>query len=150
MNRAPNAVVRPAAAQVAGHRLRNLIVGGLRSLGQQSRRGHDLTGLTISALRNLLLDPRLLQRMQSTSGQALNGGDVFRGGLRDWRGTGSHGGSIHVDRTCATQTGATAEFCARHFQGIAQNPEQRRLRRNIHFPLAAVDVQSDGCHVLGV
>jgi hypothetical protein len=54
---------------------------------------------------------------------------------------------IEQERTGATETGATAKFRAGQFQRVAQNPEQRRFWRNVHLPFAAVDVQSDGCHV---
>ncbi len=38
-----------------------------------------------------------------------------------------------MHRACAAKTGAAAEFRARQLQSVAQYPEQRRLRRNIHL-----------------
>ena len=65
MNGASNAIIRSAAADVAGHGLRNLIVGGLGSFGQQRRGGHDLPALAIAALGNIFNDPGLLQSVQT-------------------------------------------------------------------------------------
>src|ERR1700719_1640837 len=103
----PNPVISSAATDVARHRLRDLLIGGLRRLCQENRRSHDLPRLTITALRDLLLDPCLLQGMQPIPRQTLDRGDVLRRDLRDGCGAGTHDRSINVDRTCATKTSAT-------------------------------------------
>src|SRR5579863_3799328 len=54
-----------------------------------------------------------------------------------------------MDRARPTKTRATAKLRARQFQRVAQHPKQGRLGCNVHLPLAAVDVQSDGCHAFG-
>ncbi len=64
MNRLANPFIGPAAAQVAIHRLRDLLIARIRRLRQQSRRRHDLPRLAVAALRNLFRNPRLLQHMQ--------------------------------------------------------------------------------------
>ena len=58
-----NAQVGPAAAQIAGHRVIDVLVARLRVRLEQRGCGHDLTGLAEPALRHAGIDPRLLQRM---------------------------------------------------------------------------------------
>ena len=62
MNRGANALVGAAAAQIAGHRRVDVGIRRLRGVRQQRRRRHDLAGLA-AALRNVQLDPGLLNRM---------------------------------------------------------------------------------------
>ncbi len=72
-----NAFIRAATAEVAVHGLRDLIVAGVRSLGQQCGCGHDLSGLAIAALRDFFVDPSLLKDVQAVGAQAFDGGDVL-------------------------------------------------------------------------
>ena len=46
---------------------------------EQRGRGHDLAGLAVAALRDVVLDPRGLQRMQFAvlAGQAFDRGDLL-------------------------------------------------------------------------
>ena len=64
LDRAVDALIGAAAADVAGHGGVDLRVGRLRRLGEERRRRHDLARLAVAALRHLLGDPRLLQRMR--------------------------------------------------------------------------------------
>ena len=66
-----NPFVRTAAAQVAVHRLCDLLIGRIRRLRQKSRRCHYLPRLAVAALRNFFGDPCLLQRVQPVRAQAL-------------------------------------------------------------------------------
>src|SRR5215210_711658 len=59
-----DALVRPAAADVAVHVLDDVFARGLRVGGKQFSRLHDLAGLAVAALRNFLGDPCLLKRMR--------------------------------------------------------------------------------------
>ena len=59
-----DAVVGHAAAQRARHALADLRVGRASGSVEQRLRGHDLAVLAEAALRHLLVDPRLLQRVQ--------------------------------------------------------------------------------------
>ncbi len=52
-----------APADVAGHMRNDLIARGARDVREQLRRFHDLAGLAIAALWDLLGDPGTLQRM---------------------------------------------------------------------------------------
>jgi len=51
------AYVCPTAAKVSTHSCIDLLVCGLRSFGQQGRGGHDLSGLTVTALGNVYILP---------------------------------------------------------------------------------------------
>src|SRR6185437_6983957 len=69
-----DALIGPAAADVAAHRLVDVVVGRLRLGGQQRRGGHDLPGLAVAALRHVALDPGELDRVRPA--QPLDGGDL--------------------------------------------------------------------------
>ena len=66
------------------HGLADLRVGRMRILVQHGLRRHDLSVLTESALRDLLIDPGLLQRVQlAVRGEPFERGDfTFDGGRR--------------------------------------------------------------------
>src|SRR5437667_814816 len=99
MNRASDALIGPAAADVAAHYIIYVGVGRLRILAQQHRGGHDLTRLAVSALRHILLDPRALQRMVEIGRKAFNRRDLFAGGARDGRDARSHGLAFEMNST---------------------------------------------------
>src|SRR6478672_3281709 len=61
VNGGADTLIRPAAAHVAGHRLVDVVVSGLRSSGQQRRGRHDLARLTVAALHDVELEPGLLK-----------------------------------------------------------------------------------------
>src|SRR5262249_45955406 len=63
LDRAHDALIGPAAADIRAHVLDNLLAGGLGILLEQVRRTHDLAGLAIAALRHSLGQPSLLHRM---------------------------------------------------------------------------------------
>src|SRR5467141_2926250 len=53
LDRRANPLVGTAAADVAGHGLVDLAIGGLRRLGEQAGRLHDLPALAVGALRDI-------------------------------------------------------------------------------------------------
>jgi hypothetical protein len=59
MNRAPDSFIRAAATEIR-HFGVDVCVCRLRLAVQQGSCRHDHSGLTVSALRNLMIDPRLL------------------------------------------------------------------------------------------
>jgi len=63
LDRGDDLVVGAAAAEVARHVLHDLLSRRAFRPGKQRRRGHDLARLAVAALRHLLGDPRLLQRV---------------------------------------------------------------------------------------
>ena len=72
-----NAVIRHAAAQRPGHPLADLRIGRIRILVQQRLGRHDLPVLAEAALRDLLVNPGLLQGVQrAVLGQSFERGDL--------------------------------------------------------------------------
>src|ERR1700733_6260057 len=74
MHGGADARIGSAAANV-GDRLRKLVVCWSRIFGKQRAYRHDHSRLAVAALRNLMFDPRLLDRGQSMRAQTLNRGD---------------------------------------------------------------------------
>src|SRR6478736_4311932 len=58
-----DAAVTGAAADVALHRLVDLVLARIGVLGEQRARGHQLAGLAIAALHHVDVEPGLLQRL---------------------------------------------------------------------------------------
>src|SRR5207302_1367593 len=85
LDRGDDLVVGAAAAEVARHVLHDLLARRVFRLREQCRGGHDLARLAVAALRHLLGDPRLLQRMIALRRQALDGGDFLALHRRDRR-----------------------------------------------------------------
>src|ERR1700748_1138229 len=106
MNCLTNAEVGSAAADVTDHRVINLRVLGRFVCREQSSGRHDLAGLAISALMNLLRDPRLLDGVLSVRAQSLNCEDSVSYGALDGGLAGTDGLSIEMNRTCATHADA--------------------------------------------
>src|SRR5436309_8262168 len=73
MNRLTNSEVCSASADIAAHRIINILVGRLRLAGQQRGGRHELPGLAVAALRHIHFHPRLLQRMRSIRRKAFDG-----------------------------------------------------------------------------
>ncbi len=79
MNGLADAEIGAAPANVAGHRVVDIVVGGFRRFAQQDGGGHDLARLAITALRHILIDPGRLERAAQLSGEALDGGHLLSG-----------------------------------------------------------------------
>src|SRR5450759_437095 len=93
--------------------------------------GHYLTGLAVAALRDVLVDPGLLHRVQilaDGSGQTLDGGDLV--GLLDLRhrhGAGVERRAVDVASASLTDINATAVLWAGDAQDVAQHPQQTHV-----------------------
>src|SRR5882672_3021657 len=75
-----------AATDVPRHGGVDIAIGRLGIGGEQRRRGHDLAGLAIAALRHLELDPGLLDLSAGCCGtDGLDRGDALAGRGRDRR-----------------------------------------------------------------
>ena len=88
-------------------------------LCQQCGRRHDLTALAVSALGDVLGDPRLLQRVKAVRAEALDSRDVLARGLRDGHRAGVCQGAVDMDAACTAVPSATTEFCACQFERVA-------------------------------
>src|ERR1043166_3339543 len=70
-------VIGHAAAERTGHSLANLSIRGMGIFIQQHFGGQDLPVLTETALRNLFIDPGLLDRMKlAVPGESFERGDL--------------------------------------------------------------------------
>ncbi len=65
MNAGPDAKVGAAAAEVAGHGVVDVFVGGLRVIGKEGGSSHELAGLAVTALGYIELAPSFLEGMCS-------------------------------------------------------------------------------------
>src|ERR1043166_961193 len=87
--RGANALVRAAATEVAGHRPVDIRVRRFGVSCEQGCRRHDLSRLTITALRNFLRDPRALQFVAAVGGKTFDSGDLLVLKVGQWRGAGT-------------------------------------------------------------
>src|SRR3954466_13392028 len=75
MNGFADSKIRSATADIARHGRVDLRISGFGCLCKKGSCGHDLSSLTISALRYVDLHPRLLQSVRSIRRQSFNGCD---------------------------------------------------------------------------
>ncbi len=108
MDRLPDAHVSATAAEIAVHGFVDVAVGGTRMFCKQSGSRHNLSSLAVSALRNIDLAPRQLQRMGAVRGQALNGGNFLVGGGGNWCEARPHGLAAQVNRAGPALADSTA------------------------------------------
>jgi len=133
-----DALIRATAADIAAHGVVDVGVGGVGLLAQQRHRGHDLSGLAVAALRHIFFHPGLLHWMASVGGQPLDGRDFFPGYARNLRDARARGFAVDVHGTRAAQSHPAAKLCAGHIQRVAQHPQERHVRADIHrlrFPV---------------
>src|SRR5579871_4166458 len=101
MDSLSNALISAAAANVSGHGFVDVFVGRLGRLSQQLRRGHDLPGLAIAALRHIERDPSLTQRTADIRREAFNSRDFFPSRLRHRSDARANRLAIEMDRAGA-------------------------------------------------
>ena len=108
---------------------------------------HDLAGLAVAALRNLMRDPGLHDRVSVLVLQPFHGDDRLAGDLADTRLTGTHRLSIDMDGARPALRHPAAVLGARKTKFVAQDPEQRHLRNDVNLVLGAIDREFDhvGC-----
>ena len=64
MNSEANALIGAATAKIASHRIIDVLIAGVCVRGKKRRSRHDLPSLTVAALWYIIVNPRLLHRMQ--------------------------------------------------------------------------------------
>ena len=84
--------------------------------------------------------------MQAVRPESFNSLDVLAGGLRNLHGARASKRAVDVYAACAAQSRPAAEFGASQLEGVPQDPEQWRVRRNIYGFWSAVYLQSKGGH----
>src|SRR5215468_7588141 len=79
---------------------------------EERRRGHDLSGLAVAALRHVLCQPSLLHRVLAVGRKPLDCGNASTLERPDRHRAGAHRLSVDVDRAGATLRNATTELGA--------------------------------------
>src|SRR4029079_6489159 len=99
------------AAYVARHRRVDIRVARTRVLCKKCCRGHDLSRLTVAALRHLACEPRLLHRgADGSPADAFDRGDRLAFDCGERRDAGARCGAVDEHRTCAAQTETATEL----------------------------------------
>src|SRR5580704_10146778 len=130
-----------AAADVPGHYGVYVAVTGGGIIFEQRGCLHDLSRLTVPALRNLKLKPCRLQRMLALRIEPFDRRDLRpsdgakRGDARSRR------ASFHVHRAGAAKTDPAAEFGAGETDLVADYPQQRRVIRTVDRDAASVEFE---------
>ena len=130
-----------AAADTPGHHRINIPVGRIRVILQQGRRLHDLSRLTVAALRNLQFEPGSLQWMSAVRVEPLDRCDfgAHYGAHRcDAR---SRRASFYVHSASTAHTNATPEFGSRETKLVADHPKQRRVIGTVYGDRAAIEIE---------
>src|SRR4051794_26831884 len=143
MNGVLDALIAAAAADVAGHRVPDLVMRRLRILRQERSCLHDLPGLAEAALRHVDLAPRLLHGMIAGRMQALDGRDLAVCDVGHRRDAGARGLVVDHHGAGAAQRLAAAILRARQPELVAQIPQQRQARIAIPGLFLSVDFHLD-------
>src|SRR5215470_6986753 len=145
LDRLANADIGPAAADVAGHRVVDIGIGRTRIAREQRRSRHDLARLAIPALRDLAVDPGLLDLGAGRArADRLDRRDRRAADAVDRRDAGPDGEAVDVHGTGAAERHAAAELGAGHAEHVAHDPEERRVAVDIDAVRAAVDFDVEG------
>lgn len=136
-----NSLIGTATAEITGHRGVDVGVGRLRRMREQRDRSHDLARLTITALRNIELDPRPLHRVAAIRREPFDRRDrlCFDGTYRC--NAGANRLALEVHGTRAAERHATAVLGPREPDGVAEDPQKGRTRIDVHLDHPPIDVQ---------
>jgi hypothetical protein len=135
--------ISTAPAQIAGHHVVDLFVRRLGDVLKERNGLHDLAGLAVAALRNLMFDPGLQNRVAVSTTQPFDRDYRFTGDVTDMRLTGTDSLAIYVDGTGSTLRYPTAIFGASDAELVAQHPKQRHVGNYINLMLDPVDRELD-------
>src|ERR1035438_6751763 len=132
----------------------------MRSGCQEGNSLHDLTGLAISALRDVQLHPGLLNRMESVCPKVFNGANLATRCRAHRRNTRPDRFAVLMNRASAAESHATAKLRSRQSQNVPYVPEQghagiaiERAIYPIHLELHhqdhpfALSVKHSTCHI---
>ena len=127
-----DAVIRHAAAERALHAVADLRVGGIRRLVEQRLGGEDLAVLAEAARRHLLVDPRLLNRMElAVLRESFERGDLGALHLRHRPDARAHRLALDQHGARAALAEAAAEARPAQIEVVPEHIEQRRGRLDV-------------------
>src|ERR1051325_431225 len=135
-----------AAATDVRHGGVEVLVAGMGILREQGRRGHDLTGLAVAALRHVFLDPGLLDRVAAIRRQPFDRRDALAGHSGDGQDAGTGRDAVQMHRAGAALGDAAPELGAGESERIAQDPEQWSVGGDRDRPGLAVNHESNRGH----
>src|ERR1700676_3847437 len=138
MNRGTDVPVGSTPANVAAHGLVDIGIARLRFLGEQRGRAHDLSGLAVTTLRNVVFDPRLLHWMAAVNRETFNSNDGFSGHTLNRRHAGADDVAVDVYGARSAHGHAAAKLGASHAEFVSENPKQRHFGNRIdclRFPV---------------
>src|SRR5262245_7048319 len=133
-------LIGPATAKIVSHRGFDLGQRRILALCDQGGSRHDLAALAIAALRDPDLHPGLLDRMRAVGRQPLNGGDALANRGRRRQLARFHRLAVDMNGAGATARNAAPVFGAGEPDIVAQDPEERGLRLDVHRLGLVVDV----------
>src|SRR5882757_1356511 len=137
------ALITAAAAQIAGHRVVDVLVARRGFLFEQCRGLHDLAGLAVAALRYTEIAPRDLNRVFALRVEAFDGHDLLAADVGHRHAAGAHGLAVEMHRAGAAERNAAAEFRAGQSKLVAQIPHQRHRRIAVERALLSVHADID-------
>ena len=146
MNAGADAKVGAAAADVAGHGVVDVFVGGLGIFGEEGGSGHELAGLTVAALGDVEFTPSFLEGMGSIGREALDGDDGLAADAGDRSHAGLDGLTAYMDGAGAALADAATEFGANEVEVIAEHPQERGLGSHVHGAGLAVNLEGELSH----
>src|SRR6266536_1903798 len=147
LDRAENADMRAAAAQVAGQGFFDLAVGRLGVLVEQSLGAHDHAVDTVAALHGLFIDEGLLELVHLFGGaQTFEGGDRAVLSGADLGHAGTDGIAVHDDGAGAALRHAATILRSVELEIVAQNVKQRGFRVRIDDLTLAIHLEWNSRH----
>jgi hypothetical protein len=131
--------VATAATDVSRHTCVDILVLGPRRAHEQRGRRHNLSALTVTALRYVQREPALLDSLaDGRFADAFDGSDPqIDRGLQGQLARASRR-TIRMYGARAALSDSATEFGARHVEDIAQYPQQRRIALGVHVVLNAI------------
>src|SRR5258708_39360331 len=98
-----DALIAAAAAEIAGHRVDDVLVGGCGFLLQQRGSLHDLAGLAVAALRDAEIAPGDLHGVLALRVESLDGDDLLAADVGHRDAAGAHGLAVEMHRADSAQ-----------------------------------------------
>src|SRR5437879_5149170 len=144
VDRLANPRIGTTTTDVARHSLIDVVIARPRFFAQQHRRAHQLSRLTVPALRHVLGNPCTLQGMTQVRRQPLNGRHLLTSGPRYRRHARPYRLTIKVNRTSTTLRHAATVLGPGKPKVFPQDPEQRSGR--IDVQIYALPVYAEGNH----
>lgn len=119
LNRLLNPHIGTTAANITVHSRFNVFIGRVGIGVQQGSGVHDLPGLAVAALGDVVFEPGFLHGVIAVSGQSLDGSDFLIPYLRNGQHAGTHGDAVKMDSAGTALSDAAAVFGADQVEVIS-------------------------------